>query len=223
MKPTSYRAPAYALIFPRVAELVRPYGYAAAIHGSMANDLDIVLVPWTSWARPADQVVLALYTMIETCFGSTRLKLSGPEPKDHGRRAWTIPLLAGCAIDLSVMPLLGAPRTDEAFYDLRDWVRDDVVALSYEPEAYRRRLLALFAEHELRIGHPTQDRPERALGLGDETLCRCGVGAGGARSHAPTCPYRTHHEALTNLHLYDPDLGTVNESSAKDTDDAPSN
>jgi hypothetical protein len=104
-KPISYRAPAYALIFPRIAETVRPLGYAAAIHGSMANDLDIVLIPWTDEAVPPERVAQEVYQMIEACFGEHRLALHGPELKPHGRLAWTVPLLAGCSVDLSVMPI----------------------------------------------------------------------------------------------------------------------
>jgi hypothetical protein len=102
-KSISYKAPAYALIFPRIAEIVRPMGYAAAIHGSMANDMDVVLVPWVEAAEQPEIVIKVVYEMIETCFAERRLPLHGPERKPHGRIAWTIPLLAGCAIDLSIV------------------------------------------------------------------------------------------------------------------------
>lgn len=115
MKPISYKAPAYALIFPRIAETVRPFGYAATIHGSMANDLDIVLIPWVDGAAEPAQVAQVVYEMIEACFAEKRLPLHGPEVKPHGRVAWTIPLLAGCSIDLSIMPVI--KQTDTAVPD----------------------------------------------------------------------------------------------------------
>lgn len=44
-----------------------------------------------------------------------------------------------------------AKAFDDAFYDIRDWLRDDVVAQSYVGDAYRTRLIALFDAHETLI------------------------------------------------------------------------
>lgn len=49
----------YVMLWPAVVEECRARGYAAALHGSLAKDMDVVAVPWTdeavplpSWRRP---------------------------------------------------------------------------------------------------------------------------------------------------------------------------
>jgi hypothetical protein len=45
-KPGARPAASYALLYPHLVELVRPLGYALALHGSMNRDFDMVAVPW---------------------------------------------------------------------------------------------------------------------------------------------------------------------------------
>jgi len=58
-KPTY--APAYVVgIYPQLARTARSKGYALALHGSLQRDLDLVAIPWTKSAIPAQQLIQAL-------------------------------------------------------------------------------------------------------------------------------------------------------------------
>ena len=56
MKPAT-RAPIYAALYADLAELCREDGWALAVHGSLARDLDLLCVPWTEHAVD-DEVLL---------------------------------------------------------------------------------------------------------------------------------------------------------------------
>ena len=113
MKPVSPAA-AYASMIPMLTEAAREVGYALAIHGSMARDLDVVAVPWTEDAAPAEQLILRLLAKTGThlCDGGRGTETGEIETvrgdvgaeMPHGRRAWTLFLGNGLYIDLSVMP-----------------------------------------------------------------------------------------------------------------------
>lgn len=90
----------YAMILPRLKDGAARLGYAIALHGSMARDLDLVAIPWSEGAAAAEDVV-ALAVEI-----SGGYVLGEPGAKPHGRRAWTIALGAGLFIDLSIVPRL---------------------------------------------------------------------------------------------------------------------
>ena len=102
-EPRAYLAPAYTLLFPILSNAARECGYALALHGSMARDLDLIAVPWTEQAVPASDLIQRLIT---ACGGflHKREAVSGPELKPHGRLAWTINLGGGPWLDVSVTP-----------------------------------------------------------------------------------------------------------------------
>ena len=90
-----------------IRALARVKGYAVAVHGSVARDIDLVAVPWTDDAASAEDLVSAVHDAVRS-----KLDGAGYIPPDdtrgakkpHGRRAWTIILGSGVYIDLSVMP-----------------------------------------------------------------------------------------------------------------------
>ena len=102
-KPHGYIAGAFAAFLPILQEKVRPLGYALAVHGSMNRDLDLIAVPWDEGAVATAQDVHDVIFAATSPYHSKNKK-HGPEKKPHGRIAWVIPLHAGVAIDLSVMP-----------------------------------------------------------------------------------------------------------------------
>jgi len=103
----------YVSMLPALTRAARSKGYALAVHGSMRRDLDLVAIPWTDEAAPAQEVAVAI---IEASGGFLleREKQPGhpekwpgtrdPAQKPHGRLAWSIHLGGGPYIDLSVMP-----------------------------------------------------------------------------------------------------------------------
>jgi hypothetical protein len=101
MKPASY-APVYCALYPELAELTRRFGYALAIHGSMAKDFDIVAIPWTPNAADPNDVVAAICTEFAFING----RPDSPVTTEHGRVSHPLmPLHShGCYLDISFMP-----------------------------------------------------------------------------------------------------------------------
>ena len=94
----------YALLLPEFRRVAEEKGYCLAIHGSMARDMDILCVPWTDEAVPADDLV----TAISECLQPTVFKemhLASATDKPHGRKSYTLSILGDWFIDLAVMPL----------------------------------------------------------------------------------------------------------------------
>lgn len=96
----------------------RELGYAIAVHGSLERDIDIIAVPWTGAAIDARDLVRELVEVVYRVNGAAYVRDDPPEeladafdwtrrnpqPKPHGRLAWSIHLGGGPYIDLSVMP-----------------------------------------------------------------------------------------------------------------------
>jgi hypothetical protein len=98
MKPAN-NAAIYACMYPELAEIARKHGYALAVHGSFARDMDLVAVPWVESPDMPEAVIAS----IEGHFAIKRigdLTLAA-----HGRLIQTIGIKFGeCFIDLSFMP-----------------------------------------------------------------------------------------------------------------------
>ena len=96
-------------------DLADQLGYAIAVHGSMARDIDLVAVPWKAAAVSAEELVeaiiaetrrlnggVAFLTPVDAAQDFFRAGMPGAKP--HGRRCWSIHLGGGPYIDLSIMP-----------------------------------------------------------------------------------------------------------------------
>lgn len=91
----------------------RECGYALAVHGSLARDIDLLAVPWTEDAVPARALVIAVHNCLKRTLDNPHYlhhpchHLRHEYQKPHGRRAWTFMLcFEGVYIDLSVVPLV---------------------------------------------------------------------------------------------------------------------
>jgi hypothetical protein len=100
----------------------RTHGYALAVHGSLARDIDLIAVPWRHDAAAPAVLVEAVRATAEDITGYTAYTRNdpkadpcdftrrSPEPKFHGRLAWSIHVKGRRAggyqtyIDISVMP-----------------------------------------------------------------------------------------------------------------------
>lgn len=105
MKPP-IPAPAYAGLYVLLCEIAREHGYALAIHGTMATDLDVIAIPWTDEAITAGELAVIFFNQLhwihQSDLGEGFIKF---EQKPHGRVAYKIPLFPGPAcVDLSIMP-----------------------------------------------------------------------------------------------------------------------
>lgn len=103
MKPAN-NAPVYASIYHEFAEVAREFGYALAIHGSLARDFDLIAIPWAENPASPEAVIAEL----EHQFA---VEATGElTPKLHGRLCQTLTFAWGDSfIDLSFMP-----RTNDA-------------------------------------------------------------------------------------------------------------
>ncbi|PPU15805.1 hypothetical protein XacyCFBP2565_08400 [Xanthomonas arboricola pv. corylina] len=98
-KPLPNNAPTYMCLYPGLAQVARSHGYALAVHGSLARDMDLIAVPWIEAAADPADVVAA----IEQAFSIRRI--GELTPALHGRMVQTIGIQFGeCFIDLSFMP-----------------------------------------------------------------------------------------------------------------------
>ena len=86
----------------------RGCGYALAVHGSLARDIDLIAVPWTTTADTPELLVQRLCGVLSGLLGRALYRRKDDwTDKPHGRRATTIILPGICPeIDLSVMPMI---------------------------------------------------------------------------------------------------------------------
>lgn len=108
MKPANF-APVYmAGVYPRWAEIARSHGYALAVHGSCARDLDVVFVPWGDTLSTPEAVL----TAITEEFAVTAV--GGLEVKPHGRLCQTLAWMGDCFADVSfIVPAPTPPQPSE--------------------------------------------------------------------------------------------------------------
>lgn len=92
----------YAHLYTMMRRVAIDHGYALALHGSMARDLDLVAIPWTVDAVDAETLALTLCAAVDGLI----VEGDNPTAKPHGRLAWAIILDAGAYVDLSIMPRL---------------------------------------------------------------------------------------------------------------------
>ena len=92
-------APWYAVVYPWLCEVCRANGYALAVHGSVARDLDLIAIPWTDQAVEAEELIESVRKEVDGCH------ITDFEEKPHGRRAWSVCFPGGEAVvDFGVMP-----------------------------------------------------------------------------------------------------------------------
>lgn len=109
--------PAYVALYPHLCEVARQHGYALAIHGSVARDMDLVAVPWTDEASDSWTLRDAIVARLRIANPHDRNVIGATEQscKPHGRIAWAITLGNGAVLDLSVATFIHAkPATPPA-------------------------------------------------------------------------------------------------------------
>jgi hypothetical protein len=98
-------APWYVMAYVKLERIAWRYGYALALHGSMARDLDLIAIPWTDDAAEPEKLLAAFCKFIAN---KADVKLEPDMPgkrMPHGRIAYVIPIgHDGHYIDLSIMP-----------------------------------------------------------------------------------------------------------------------
>lgn len=108
---------AHMRILTPLRAVARRHGYALAVHGSLARDIDLIAIPWTDAAGKPEPFVREVVEEVRRVLGFCVLAAKGADgqtvndddylpgtPKPQGRQAWTIVVSGGTWIDLSVMP-----------------------------------------------------------------------------------------------------------------------
>lgn len=124
------RAPFFACLYHGLCGIARKHGYALSIHGTVTRDLDLVAIPWTAEAVPAEELRDALMAhigavdyegltrrqfpdnedLVQQILRNERERKQEPHDaagaclKPHGRRAWNLYMDFGAKVDLSIMP-----------------------------------------------------------------------------------------------------------------------
>lgn len=114
--------PEYQQLIGPLRVIAREAGYALAVHGSLARDIDLVAIPWSPDACNPELLMESIRVEMERVTGHTCFVLNdktraphdyskgrrNPEPKPHGRLGWSIHIAgSGTYVDLSVTPREG--------------------------------------------------------------------------------------------------------------------
>ena len=93
-------------MLPGMQLAARGCGYALAVHGSLARDIDLIAVPWTEHCDTPEYLLQQLKGAVAAQVGRSLTQRDEKwTEKPHGRRSCTIILAGICPeIDLSVMP-----------------------------------------------------------------------------------------------------------------------
>ncbi len=85
-------------MYPSLAGICHDHGYALAVHGSLANDFDIVAIPWAAKVSSPRRLMNAIQKHMD-------IKFQYREKKNHGRIAYTCSVGFGvCRLDFSFFP-----------------------------------------------------------------------------------------------------------------------
>lgn len=96
------RAVFFAVMFAQFREKALDLGYTLALHGTMANDMDLLAVPWVEDAKSPEELVSAMIDCLGgTIWGEYVFKECAVRP--HGRIVYTLPIMGDIYIDLSIM------------------------------------------------------------------------------------------------------------------------
>lgn len=93
----------YAVLLERFRKIALEKGYALAVHGSMASDMDLVAIPWVEDVSSPEELLNTFWDEIGNTVFREDKDLTSPEIKPHGRVAYAIPILGDWYIDLSII------------------------------------------------------------------------------------------------------------------------
>ena len=92
----------FATIYDDLRKAAMDCGWALGLHGSLASDMDIMAMPWTEDAKPAEDMIKALCDI----FVDNPFKDCGTVPyygKPNNRVVYTIPIWGTCYLDINVI------------------------------------------------------------------------------------------------------------------------
>lgn len=100
---TNGRAVFYACMWNDFRQAALDCGWALGLHGSLANDMDIMAMPWTKEATSEGELIAALEKCLTIPDDAAHFKTTKSTDKPHGRAVYTIHIWADFYIDLSII------------------------------------------------------------------------------------------------------------------------
>lgn len=91
----------YAVLLQSFTITAKEYGYALALHGSLANDMDIIVTPWVEDFKPIDELINAFRDIIGETVWRYDDELKQPTIMPCGRMCYTLPISGDWYIDIS--------------------------------------------------------------------------------------------------------------------------
>lgn len=96
---TNGRAAFYAAIWNDLRQAALNKGWALALHGSLASDMDIMAMPWTEEASEVDEMIEG----IKNCFTDSDLMDIQITDKPNNRRVYTLSIWADFYLDINII------------------------------------------------------------------------------------------------------------------------
>jgi len=128
----------YATWYSTLRQIAIKHGYAACLHGSLLNDMDIVLIPWVSSAgnplnmllemKEATNAKLIYFHPIKVATEMGYAPVVYPDsldtPKEftpHGRESWALQINDTAYIDISITPRLSPPCAEIEWKEIEQY------------------------------------------------------------------------------------------------------
>ena len=96
---TNGRAVFYAAMWEDFREAALDNGWALGLHGSLANDMDIMAMPWTVDAVAPLELILA----IKGCFDTPKAIDVTETPMHNNRVVYTLSIWADFYLDINII------------------------------------------------------------------------------------------------------------------------
>ena len=106
------RAVFYSVLWPSMREAALACGWALALHGSMASDMDIMAMPWVEDCKPTEDLIKAISACIGETVWSKDHHLVPHYGKTHGRIVYTLGIGGQFYVDISLMEPRSLRETD---------------------------------------------------------------------------------------------------------------
>lgn len=92
----------YTVVYPEMRKIAADRGWALGLHGSLTSDMDLMAMPWTENAVPADELMAALNRLFMDNGSPWKVKKDSTS-KPNGRVVYTIPIYSDYYCDINII------------------------------------------------------------------------------------------------------------------------
>ena len=100
---TNGRAVFYACMWEDFKNAALDCGWALGLHGSLANDMDVMAMPWTEDSKPVEEMIKALEACLTIPQEAPHFKTTIGTDKPNCRVVYTIHIWSDFYIDLNII------------------------------------------------------------------------------------------------------------------------